>query len=58
MVWTAIYVVDGGVVYTEPRDQKKEVEYGEFFDRIIAAGGDESLLQMSDRKDALAAQVV
>ena len=46
------YVVDGEVVHTEPGDQKKELEYGEFFNRVIAAGGDESLLQMSDRKEA------
>ena len=44
------YTVDGGVVHKERGDCEKEVDYGEFFDRVIAAGGDESLLQMSDRK--------
>ena len=44
------YAVDGKVVYEECADCEKEVEYGEFFDRVITAGGDESLLEMSDRK--------
>ena len=44
------YAVYGKVVYEESADCEKEVEYGEFFDRVIAAGGDESLLEMSDRK--------
>ena len=43
------YAVDGKVVYKESADCEKEVEFGEFFDRIIAAGGDESLLEMSNR---------
>ena len=44
------YTVDGEVVYEESADCEKEVEYGEFFDRVIAAGGDESLLELSDRR--------
>ena len=47
------YTVEGEVVHTEPADREKEVEYGEFFDRVIEAGGDEGLLAMSDRKDGL-----
>ena len=43
------YAIDGNVVHRECGDCEKEIEYGEFFDRVIAAGGDESLLQMSDR---------
>ena len=44
------YAVDSKVVYEESADCETEVEYGEFFHRVIAAGGDESLLEMSDRK--------
>ena len=44
------YAVDSKVVYEESADCEKEVEYGEFFDRVITAGGDESLLETSDHK--------
>ena len=44
------YAVDGKVVYVESADCEIEVEYGEFFDRVTTVGGDESLLEMSDRK--------
>ena len=47
------YTVEDKLVHTESADREKEVEYGEFFDRVIKAGGDESLLTMSDRKDGL-----
>ena len=47
------YTVEGEVVHTEPADREKEVEYGEFFDRVNQAGGNEGLLAMSDRKDGL-----
>lgn len=47
------YTVEDKLVHTESADREKEVEYGEFFDRVIKAGGDESLLTIRDRKDGL-----
>ena len=38
------YAIDGKVVHKECGDCEKEIEYEEFFDRVIATGGDESLL--------------
>lgn len=49
------YTVDGEVVHTEPADRETEVEYGEFFERVIKAGGDESVLALGDRKDGFIA---
>ena len=43
------YAVDGVGIHTESADREKELEYGEFFQHVIAAGGDESLLEMGDR---------
>ena len=45
------YSVGKKVVFAESADRETEVEYGEFFDRVIEAGGAESLLALSDRKD-------
>ena len=49
------YSVDGEVVHTESADRETEVEYGEFFERVIEAGGDESVLALGDRKDGFIA---
>ncbi len=49
------YTVEGEVVYTEPADREKGIDYGEFFERVIKDGGDECLLAMSDRKEGLTA---
>ena len=50
------YMVDGEVVHTESADRETEVEYGEFFDRVIKAGGEESVLALSDRQDEISAK--
>ena len=45
------YTVNGVVMHTEPADRETEVEYRDFFGRVIEAGGDESILALSDRED-------
>ena len=50
------YVVDGVEIHTEGADREKELEYGEFFNHVIAAGGDESLLEMGDRIEQVRSQ--
>ena len=52
------YTVDGEIVHTESADRETEVEYGEFFDRVIKAGGKESVLALSDRQDEIRAKYV
>lgn len=47
------YTVDERIVHSESADRETEVEYGEFFDRVIKAGGDESVLALSDQKDEI-----
>ncbi|MDD9998122.1 MAG: hypothetical protein OXQ89_10300 [Rhodospirillaceae bacterium] len=38
---------------TETAGHEKEVGYGEFFDRVIEAGGNESVVALNDRKDEI-----
>ena len=52
------YAVDGVEIHTESADREKELEYGEFFQHVIAAGGDESLLEMGDRIEQSRSQAV
>ena len=52
------YAVDGVEIHRESADREKELEYGEFFNHVIAAGGDESLLEMGDRIEQFRSQAV
>ena len=45
------YTVNGRVVHSESADCDKEIDYREFFDCVVAAAGDESLLATSDRRE-------
>ena len=45
------YAVNGRVVHSESADCQTEIDYHEFFDCVVAAAGDESLLATSDRRE-------
>ena len=45
------YTVNEREVHSESADCKKEIDYREFFDCVVAAAGDDSLLATSDRRE-------